>query len=51
MNGLKQELLEIFVDGIRLINYIIEKCICKLFVYVFVKIYLKKNVLGVWKRK
>lgn len=42
MNGLKQELLEIFVDGIRLINYIIEKCICKLFVYVFVKIYLKK---------
>lgn len=50
MNGLKQELLEIFVDGIRLINYIIEKCICKLFVYVFVKIY-NKNILDVWKRK
>lgn len=51
MNGSKQELSEISVDGIRLINYIIEKRTCKLLVHVLAKIYQKKNVSGVWKRK
>lgn len=43
MNGSKQELSEISVDGIRLINYIIEKRTCKLLVHVLAKIYQKKK--------
>lgn len=51
MNGSKQELSEISVDGIRLINYIIEKRTCKLLVHVLAKIYQKKTTYQVFGKE
>lgn len=51
MNGSKQELSEISVDGIRLINYIVEKRTCKLLVHVLAKIYQKKKTYQVFGKE